>query len=260
MKEDKRKDSSNFDASSLLETNPVLLNPKLEVQAKLDKKHSEEEANYSYKPTLYTKPRKDHEKIDDNRYDRLYSDALKRHLESKWKESIEDKELTFKPKISTKGTNSRSSSRERGSVSESIEQRLLGLPSKSVQVEEYSFKPKITQRAKSIDRSQLRESASERLYANSKTIQDKIQMKKQDLEQKAMEECTYTPKTNIATGRNSLGSAVKGDLTERMSNYLALKNQKLQEQMKAKEARISEDIKKGATFANLIILSRNEFL
>ena len=232
-----------FDASTASETPAVVSNPKLEVQARMEKKMLEEEANYSYKPTLYTKPRKEHEKIDDNRYDRLYSDALKRHLESKWKESLEDKELTFKPKISAKGATSRSASRERGAVSESIEQRLLGLAQKAPQPEQYSFKPKITQRAKSIDRSQARETP-ERLYQNSKTIQEKLEMKRRDLAQKDAEECTFAPKTN---SRPSLSSS-KSDLTERMSQYLAYKNQRLEEATKAKL-----DLEKENTTFNPVI-------
>lgn len=236
-----------FDASSAPEAPAVVSNPKLEVQAKMENKRLQEEANYSYKPTLYTKPRKEHEKIDDNRYDRLYSDALKRHLESKWKESIEDKELTFKPKISAKGSSSRSASRERGAVSESIEQRLLGLAPKTPQAEQYSFKPKITQRAKSIDRSQQRETP-DRLYQHSKTIQEKLEMKRQDQAQKDAVECTFAPRTN---SRPSLTSS-KSDLTERMSNYLAYKNQRLEEATKAK----IELEKENATFNPVIKLTK----
>lgn len=224
-------------------TSPV--NPRLEIQMRKEKQLQEEDAHYTYKPTLINKPRKE-EKSDVNRFDRLYSDALKRHLESKWKESVEDKDLTFKPKISAKGSNSRAASRERGATSESIANRLYSPKPKTVEAEEFSFKPTITKRAKSIDRSQHRETP-ERLYLHSKVAKEKQEKLKQDFEQKAFEDCTFAPKTNPSRSTPS-----SKDLTERMDKYELYKARRLEEAIRVK----NETDLMGVTFKPTIKVTK----
>jgi hypothetical protein len=220
-------------------------NPKMEIALRKERQQLEEEAQYTYKPTL-NKAKKGHEKDkpDENRFDRLYSDALKRHLESKWKESVDDKDLTFKPKISAKGSNSRSSSRERGTMDNAIR---IQTPKKVVEVKEFSFKPTITKRAQSIDRSQHRETP-ERLYLHSKVAKEKQEKLKLDFDQKNMEDCTFTPKTNMA----AKSTPQKLDLTERMDKYEEFKNRRREEALRVK----NEQEIQGVTFKPVIKLTK----
>jgi hypothetical protein len=220
-------------------------NPKMEIAFRKERQQLEEEAQYTFKPSL-NKVKKGHEidKSDENRFDRLYSDALKRHLESKWKESVDDKDLTFKPKISAKGTSSRSSSCEKGSFEN---QKKYIQTKKVVEIKEFSFKPTITKRAQSIDRSQNRETP-ERLYLHSKVAKEKQEKLKLDIDQKNMEGCTFSPKTNMATKSISQNS----DLTERMEKYEEFKNRRREEALRVK----NEQEIQGVTFKPAIKLTK----
>lgn len=98
-----------------------------EIRHRKEKEKQDDEAQFTFRPQVNAY-KKGHplanDAVKENRFDKLYGDALKRHLTSQVKVSEDpskrDKDLTFKPKISTLGAKqSRSSSRERLGISRS---------------------------------------------------------------------------------------------------------------------------------------------
>lgn len=91
-----------------------------QIRIKKEREREEEQAQLTFRPTV-NQPKKHQHQNDDksSRFDKLYGDALKRHITSHAKEADSpikegNKELTFKPQLSTLGAKqSRSSSRER---------------------------------------------------------------------------------------------------------------------------------------------------
>jgi hypothetical protein len=159
----------------ILETDSTAkLNPRQELELRKEKMRQENEENYTFKPALSTSHRdrgRDPKAVDESRFDKLYGDALKRHLQSQWKnDAVDNKETPFVPKLATRGrsstrggSTSRSSSKER---SEPFHARLSNTTSPKPLVDPYkelTFKPSITKRGKSIERAELKDPA-ERLY------------------------------------------------------------------------------------------------
>lgn len=171
-----------------LEKTMITMSPRMEILLKKEKKILEEESNYTFKPTVNrssnnssnkSKQINDHSNLikndNNSRFDQLYSDALKRHLEQQWKENTVDKDLTFKPKINRSRANSTNNSRSASPLpnktsnieqsfikSSSIENRLqkqqyhstgkIKSTSNNIEQQNLTFKPEITKRAQSIDR------------------------------------------------------------------------------------------------------------
>lgn len=247
--------SANSDADNSPKSSAM--NPKMEVMMKREQRLREEEAHYTYKPQLVTsKAKKDalKQKEDVNRFDRLYSDALKRHLECKWKEANGEDELTFKPKISKKGSRSnsrtRSASKERDASRESTEQvanrlhathtgRLKEAP------DEYSFQPTISKRAKSIDRKE----SQKRLYDLSDP-KEKKEQRLAELKRQELEQCTFTPSVSSNNKYNKKVPAM--DIAERMAKYEEMKARRLQLAQQEKEEAELE----GVTFKPELISSK----
>jgi hypothetical protein len=211
---------------------PPVFNPRLEIEKKKEQKLREEASNLTFKPTLFVRKGMPKGKIDqsDNRFDKLYNDAIKRHLEDKWKQHIDDPDLTFKPKLTSRASRSRSASRERD---ERLHQSATGHVTVEVKEEKFSFKPEITKKAKNIGRSQGETATN--LYMHSKTSAEYLHMLKTEASQKQAEVCTFAPRTNVGSRPPSRGRGE--DLAARMSKFEQMKQQKLADAIKSKEER-----------------------
>jgi len=160
---------------------PTKLNPRQELELRKEKLRQEEEANFTFKPALVSSSRgrsRDPKALDENRFDKLYSDALKRHLQTQFKaEGEKDKDIPFAPRLATRGRSvSRGSSASRGSARERNEpfherltQTTSPKPKALPEQKELTFKPTISKRAKSIERKELKDPA-ERLYHHNKYL------------------------------------------------------------------------------------------
>lgn len=224
------------------------VNLKLEIMMKKERQRIEEEANFTYKPTLFTNKKDPEGTPKENRFDKLYNDAMKRHLDDKLKvDNVEDKELTFAPRFSTPKSSrptsrghSRSSSRERGgaqgSVNESMNSEKLGTSIRSQKSsagdDNLTFRPNITPRAKSIERSHMRD-VSERLYQQSQHLKEKLERKRSEAELKVTENCTFEPKLNGPKRSSSVNKAE--DLVKRMASFEDQKKKKLEDAKKEQE-------------------------
>jgi hypothetical protein len=268
---------------------------RMEIMMKKEKLKQLEEANYTYKPKLYTNSARttpksagkgtssptpghnssfstslgdDASSTKENRFDKLYSDALKRHITQNQKEENKDKDLTFTPKMTTttkRSTSrsssrggSRSASRERSAPRErSVDSRASGTSStqvnnsssnnqertgrqaatptrttrKSIEPEKPTFQPQITKRAKSIERGRDKE-VSNRLYEHGIHVKEKMERKRNEVEVKNMESCTFAPKI-VETKRSS--SASRLNVVERMSKFEEQRQKKLQEALEQKK-------------------------
>ena len=104
-------------------SSPPACNPRLEIERRKAEKEAEEASNYTFSPKIKnqspaTKQNKELIERDErdsqkSSFDRLYVDAMKRHVDSKIKEQVNikpgDEELTFKPKFETRSTSRNSS-------------------------------------------------------------------------------------------------------------------------------------------------------
>lgn len=160
---------------------PTKLNPRQILEQRKQKLRQDEEANFTYRPALSTghrgRTRDAPSSADENRFDKLYSDALKRHLSTTWKADQTEKDCSFAPKLIARGrSSSRGSSTSRSSSKERAEpfhERLSTLSPKKTpdeQQKELTFRPQISKRAKSIERTELKDPA-ERLYHHNKFLQ-----------------------------------------------------------------------------------------
>lgn len=106
------------------EHSPSKLTIRDQIRLKKEKQKQDEEAQFTFRPAV-NQSKKPQEEIKSNRFDKLYGDALKRHMTGGTAKGSEsptksDKELTFKPKLSSMGAKqSRSSSRERLGITRS---------------------------------------------------------------------------------------------------------------------------------------------
>jgi hypothetical protein len=91
------------------------INPRQALELKKQKQKEEEEENFTYTPKIKAIPirRQKEEDSEDNvtsSFDRLYVDAMKRHIEYKIKEHIDmkpgDEQLTFSPRFQSRSTSS----------------------------------------------------------------------------------------------------------------------------------------------------------
>eukprot|EP01040_Poterioochromonas_malhamensis_P010679 gene10679-11635_t len=226
---------------------------RMEIALKKEKLRLEEEANYTYKPKLYTNGRSKPQTPTaaastptaadrENRFDKLYSDALQRHITQNTKEEQKDRDLTFTPKITKRASsatrsgsasrsNSRSASRERGNDAPSDgRQTPRANARKSLEPEKPSFQPAITKRAKSIERARDKE-VSERLYEHGLHVKEKMDRKRVEAEQKELETCTFVPK--VDSKRSS--SASRLNVVERMGKFEEARQKKLQEAVDQKK-------------------------
>lgn len=229
------------------------LNRKLEISLRKERQKQLDEAQYTFKPSV-TPYKKGHPLSDsigrENRFDKLYGDALKRHISLQSKDvddsARKDKDLTFTPKISAKGARiSRSSSRERlgltrsssrsrepsqeRSVADSDERRSSSR-SRISSESEFTFKPSITKRAKSVERDGEKR-ISEHLYNQDKVLRDRMEQRRQVQTVRDSVECTFAPSV---TPRAKQLSAER-EVTERLNRYGEMKKKKLEEAAKRRD-------------------------
>lgn len=230
------------------------LTPRMEVLLRKEKKLLEEEANYTFQPKMVstrdTANKSRHAAAagassygGNSRFDQLYSDALKRHLESQWKQHHEDRDLTFKPKINRSRPSSRGGSRagspprsetSRASSTDRLYNQSIGNVKGKI-VEDLTFKPSITKRAQSIDR----KASADRLYGNISNYAEVEKRREEDRTQHLLlqetSECTFSPKTNSAKPKfKHVNDSL--DLNERMNSFLERKEQRIQEAKQLMEA------------------------
>ena len=209
---------------------------------KVESKKLEDESNITFKPILHTKPKTDSASsngIHGSRFDKLYSDAMKRQQESSSSDKLipGKEELTFRPQIS-----SRASSRSKRAPSPmNVTDRLYsqsgsGRPSsKSISSEDnpnLTFKPQISKRAESAGRNQTKE-ISDRLYQLGKEHQNKINKLQQDyIQQKVAEECTFAPNLSKSRSRSTsraTNADLPKDVASRLFSYEEQRQKKLEE-------------------------------
>lgn len=289
--------STAQDTSVLLDgeddlTTPVKVNLRKEIELKKARAKADEEANLTFKPSMYTSHHKSNSSATkapqssvemsprENRFDKLYSDALKRHLSSTTKEELlRDKELTFTPKLTSRSSsrqNSRPSSRSKDRpTNESVDTtiatnatsatpvherlstptRVLRRVDNSDNNSEFSFTPSISKRAKSIERLGAGE-VSRRLYEHNNTAREKIEQKKIEYQQKELEACTFSPQ--LVAKRS--GSASRGKpitettepLIDRVTKYEENKKKKLEMARRMKE----QDEIADATFKPVLVTNK----
>lgn len=236
-----------------LERTSSAMTPRMEIMLKKERKAKEEQDNLTFRPHVnrngsFSSKSGGGGKDTSNRFDALYSDALKRHLETKWKETttVDEKELTFTPKITERGrtlassrstsrAGSRASSREREGAMESAVERLHNTPKGKLKHgvdpdNKLTFKPEITKRAMSIDRKE----SAKRLYVSNSIEKEKTKaaMREMEVKERELENCTFSPKVNQTTKYTP--NKEKVDLRERMSKFEEMKKQKILEAQKQK--------------------------
>ncbi|KAJ1438579.1 hypothetical protein B484DRAFT_469197 [Ochromonadaceae sp. CCMP2298] len=247
-----------------------MMSPRMELLMKKERKSREDAANMTFQPHVNAVHRKTAQRTVDgltkeNRFDALYSDALKRHLESRWKDAVEQvasKELTFQPKITERGRSrptsrvqsrnpSRASSRERerprtsmsgqgpqtDSQDESPRAKAQARMEARVKAE-HTFSPQITRRAQSIDRKE----SAKRLYAPNSAQREAVREEQRQYEQstRELEKCTFAPTVN----RSKEANAPTDDMAGRMAKYEEVKRKRLQERQSLKDQQEVE----GVTF------------
>lgn len=243
-----------------LEKTAATMTPRMEIMLRKEQKAREEAANLTFKPHVNRNGNsnshsatKSTSKDQSNRFDALYSDALKRHLETKWKESADEKDLTFQPKINERGrgasragsrVGSRASSKEREAVptTESAVERLHATPKGKLKHgvdpdNKLTFKPEITKRAMSIDRKE----SAKRLYVSNSLEKEKTKalLRENEVKERELENCTFSPK--LITQQKAAPKA-KVDLNERMSKFEEMKRAKIQEAQRLQEEKELADV------------------
>lgn len=198
-----------------------------EIELKRERLKLEEESNFTFKPVFYTGNRRKDEGIRENRFDKLYSDALKRQITSQIKEEEAVKQIPFSPKFVAKPRSS-SRSRSPGPSSRS------STPSKQKpDAPSFTFKPEISKRAKSIERPNTAPEIADRLYSHSHHAREKLDRKRSEKDIKDMEDCTFAPK--ILDPKRSQ-SATRGlKVVDRLSSYGEASKSRIAERQKEKE-------------------------
>jgi bifunctional DNA-binding transcriptional regulator/antitoxin component of YhaV-PrlF toxin-antitoxin module len=182
------------------------------VEKKMEARRMEEEQQLTFKPKLHEyKGSAPGNPEEGTRFDKLYKDAKKRHLEAKViKAHAEEPQGSFQPQLVT-----RSSSRgKRAPSPQGIHQRLHAQTGagnlKSVQADDHPFHPAITRKALEISRNQSVDIA-DRLFQKSFELKDKQDKKRAEAEAKQhnSEECTFSPKLPSNTRSLSASRAKK---------------------------------------------------
>jgi len=242
-------DNNTDEESVMSSTEVVVPNLKLEIMLRKEKERKDDEANYTFRPKVKGEIKRDYQDSESDRFTRLYSDAVKRKIDQKHKQIVEP-ELTFKPNITPKAS-SRASSRERSG--QWVGERLFTTASaktvntleKCKQIGEKKFTPTISRRAKSIERSNEKDTC-DRLYKQSKVLRDKQDKVQREKSTKALDGCTFTPRTTKSSCGNKISSEIRFDpaFPDRMKRYDESRIKRVEEKMQSK----IEDELKNATF------------
>lgn len=250
-----------------------------EIEDRKEQKRLRDEAEFTFKPAIPVRRSSANGAVSstenspskENRFDKLYSDALKRHINLHLKEEAVVQSLTFAPKISERAhgssrsasrerlgitgssrPSSRASSRERGGgggsengdasqashrLGRSSSRNSLGAESDTP-----SFKPTLftNKRSSSSGRQQESKDIVDRLYEHSKIAKERLEQKRTEREQRELEDCTFAPK--LVPTKRSPSTERKLEVTERMSRYEEFRKKKLEEAAREKLERESEDL------------------
>lgn len=216
------------------------LTPREQVLLKLEAKRRQEEENLTFKPKLESKRGRD-TTTNGSRFEKLYEEARKRQEE---KTDVKKDANAFKPKITSRGR-----SKERAPTPEKRDEdrykapgagrRRGESPSISPKPQE-NFRPKISRRARSLERKDS--SPGTRLYTQAQIKQQKQQQIKEQIEKLAAEHCTFSPqlatrpKTSATTDTKKPRESM-AEINERMARFMALREKKLEDARKEREAR-----------------------
>jgi len=263
---------------------PVQMSPRMELMLKQEARKREEQAHLTFQPRINAahirKPQPQNQSQPqsqgisaasrENRFDALYSDALKRHLECTWKQGRGGDEPSFKPRLNRSRPSSRQAARPgsrpsspphspgtaprtpqtartSGSVSSAggsitgghAGERLHSTPKGKLRAagfeahQEHTFSPQITRRAQSIDR---RESAK-RLYAPNSIEQQQQREAAWRLQQieRELENCTFAPTVN------KVAAVQREEFAQRMDKFEREKEQRIRDgQRLRKEEEVAE--------------------
>jgi hypothetical protein len=196
----------------------------------------EEETNLTFKPTIQTRGR-DTNTVPTNssRFDKLYEEAKVRKEKAKREEKP-----SFKPKITALGQSKQRSQTPEGTAESLYNSSGAGKKkveeSKVDKSDGFNFQPRISKRGKSLDRNRD-VSPSTRLYTQAQISQMKRSKKQEAKLQEEIKDCTFTPQTNNARSRVSAQpSETSADVTARMEKYQLLREKRIEDLKRAKEA------------------------
>eukprot|EP01038_Epipyxis_sp_PR26KG_P005259 gene5259-7308_t len=236
--------------------NMTPMSKRMAIMLKKELQKKQEEDNYTYKPKIIETKRVQQDGVSSDgssRFDRLYSDALKRHLDVKVKADSYERP-SFHPTISD-SSRGRSRSREKGSksgdksvdstsrsssvdIATKLYNQHIGNVSAEVKAEYTpSFKPKISKRAKSLDRApELNGSVTERLFNQTKTHKEKELKAAAEAKLREKEICTFKPKIkrSSSTGKMGVKDNDQMEVTERLLKFGELSKKKIEEAKKIK--------------------------
>jgi hypothetical protein len=248
---------------------------------KKEQQRQKDEAQFTYQPIIFTQRSPSSQRLrreqqiegdQENRFDKLYGDAVKRQITEKIIQQVAndvafDRDLTFSPRLSKKGANlSRSASRERLGISRSSFSSEAGSIASTARTSrsrsssparsEYSFSPQITKKAQlSADRRSLSaerffsdEPSASRLYRQAAVLEEKAAQRKEEMEQLSMQECTFTPR--LATSRAAVTQKVHEelqhgnglDVSERLMRREHLRKIKLEQAKLEQDAKQREQL------------------
>jgi hypothetical protein len=268
---------SNQTTDDFTVDSPQKISIRREIELRKAKEREDQEANFTFKPHINEKsPRRDPPGTPrENRFDKLYSDALKRHITTHLREEQKEPELTFTPTIHSRTgsrTHSRTGSTQR--MRESVQDHQtssssygvastpdardrprdtrplgdrLSTPTRRKETPtaaqaEMTFTPSISKRARAIETLGSQEVAK-RLYEHGKTAQEKMELRRSEVEQKEKDNCPFTPQLATRSSRPSSAQRARtaptaksiASTAERLNRYEEERQLKLEEARKQKE-------------------------
>lgn len=209
-----------------------------------ENKRLEEESQLTFKPSIgsnkitFNDDRLGASTGRASRFDRLYSDALKRQQSSQKLVDPVTADLTFTPKITSRaasrGRSNNGNGRDSSPVSERLykAQRVSTTATASMDAEE-TFRPKISKRANSTDRSGGKP-VTERLFEQGQLHEEKLAKLKESVQARLAEECTFAPQiASVAAANGRRGS--DRDVMQRLLSYEETRQAKLEEARRKQE-------------------------
>jgi hypothetical protein len=220
-----------------------------EVALKAAAKKREDEDNFSFKPHLAHRKKKNGDPespaggagagAGEEAYSRLYTDARRKQEEAKIQSSLPPPD-TFRPTLAHRST---SVVKDKARAQSPIESsnRLFRTSHRQSRPEapQASFKPTISKRAKSLERNPG-VSTSDRLYAQAVITKEKQEKMRETLRKQEESSLTFAPSTNESSkpkGAGDRGAARAPPVSDRMQSYIEARSRKLEEAKKEKEAR-----------------------
>ena len=217
------------------------------IENRKEKERLEDEANYTFTPKVkeLKKAQSPREK-ERSRFDKLYSEAVKKNLNLKEKGNskiVSTAECPFKPYITTKGASSRGFARERTYSISRPKTAPTGIPVNNPDPEA-RFHPIIPRRSLSIEREYDRKAFCDRLYLHSKVLKEKFEKVQKEKAAAELDQCTFSPRIPLSprSRSSSRGRAASAEpryhpsFPDRQERLVQNRNKKIEEmaQMKMK--------------------------